>query len=150
MTAETSTTISSISGANINTISGASKPHNAQKRTIHQFETDKIEVQTSEQTTAPTTLNKVSCKRCQCRKILARLLDTRIRYLNRIQLLFPRRKTPGPTKRAKEESKTTWRKREWENYGFFSPLFSSLKMGNHLDDPFSHTPLILDARVKWA
>ena len=52
MTAETSTTISSISGSNINTISGASKPQNVQKRTIHQFETDKIEVQFSDQTAA--------------------------------------------------------------------------------------------------
>lgn len=61
MTTETSTTISSISGSNINTISGASKPQNVQKRTVHQFETDKIEVQDSEQTAAtPSTLSKVS------------------------------------------------------------------------------------------
>lgn len=65
MTAETSTTISSISGSNINTISGAStanqRPPNVQKRTIHQFETDKIEVQHSELTQAPpSTVSKVS------------------------------------------------------------------------------------------
>jgi hypothetical protein len=61
MTTETSTTISSISGTNIHTISGAStKPQNVQKRTVHQFETDKIEVQSSETPTAPTALNKVS------------------------------------------------------------------------------------------
>lgn len=61
MTTETSTTISSISGTNIQTISStAAKPQNVQKRTVHQFETDKIEVQSSETPTAPTALNKVS------------------------------------------------------------------------------------------
>lgn len=61
MTTETSTTISSISGANINTISGATaKPQHVQKRTIHQFETDKIEVQASDHPTVPPTpLSKV-------------------------------------------------------------------------------------------
>lgn len=64
MTTETSTNnISSISGSNINTISGAAKPQNVQKRTIHQFETDKIEVQVSEQAaSAPASaLAKVCC-----------------------------------------------------------------------------------------
>ena len=61
MTTETSTTISSISGTNLNAISSASaKPQNVQKRTVHQFETDKIEVQSSETSAPPSTLNKVS------------------------------------------------------------------------------------------
>lgn len=68
MTTETSTNnISSISGSNLNTISGTSKPpHHVQKRTVHQFETDKIEVQSSEHSSAPrSALSKVCNKSLQ-------------------------------------------------------------------------------------
>jgi len=63
MTAETSTTISSISGGNLNSNKVAiSSNQNAQKRGFH-LETDKIEnLQLCEQqnNTSPSTLNKVS------------------------------------------------------------------------------------------
>lgn len=63
MTTETSTTISSISGTNLNAISSAStRPQNVQKRTVHQFETDKIEVQSSDTPAPPSTLNKLSTR----------------------------------------------------------------------------------------
>lgn len=66
MTAETSTTISSISGGNLNSNCGITSKtvgnQNANKRGFH-IETDKIEnLQLSEQqnSTSPSTLNKVS------------------------------------------------------------------------------------------
>lgn len=130
-TAETSTTISSISGTNLNTISGSTKPtQHVQKRTIHQFETDKIEVQDGDQPSAPrTALSKVSWSR---------------RSVTSADLNHDAAQLPGhsmPREANKKKTKTTLKQREWENYGFFCVLKASLKMiFPHLDDPFLTLP----------
>lgn len=154
MTAETSTTISSISGAtNIHTISGASKPQHVQKRTIHQFETDKIEVQLSEQTPAPPTrLGKVSL--CvvwllkDVRDSVTPAIRTREEFisaskeLENSQALQPRE--------TKSSENDVVKAKTGENMDFFPPFAHFEDDFPIFDDPFSHTPLTLDARDEWA
>lgn len=132
MIAETSTAVSSISGSNINTISGAtSRPQHVQKRTVHQFETDKIEVQLSEQTQAPPSgISKVSRKLSECPRLHG-TGNFPIRESNPIMNFFcPRRiENSRAHQRAQKESYANdVAKAKWENYGFFSALYISLKM----------------------
>lgn len=55
------------------------------------------------------------------------------------------RKAPG---QAIREENNVYEESENENIMDFSFAFTSLKMRTHLDDPFSHTPSILDTWVE--
>lgn len=157
MTAETSTAISSISGLNINTISGAtSRPQHVQKRTIHQFETDKIEVQLSEQTQAPPSgISKVSQKLSECPRLHG-TGNFPIREPNPIMNFFlssTNRKLPGTTKSAKRKLRERCSESEMGKLWIFLLSLHILEDDfSHLDDPFSHTPLILESlgSSEWA